>query len=542
MRIKTKIFLATLLLLPALLSAQDRANKGEIILPSWGIKTNLLHDATTSPNLGLEFRTGRKTSLDVSASYKPWTFSDQKNMRHLLAQPEFRWWTRETFNGHFFGLHGHYAFYNWGNMPDPPFSDYMNKHRFVGWLAGGGLSYGYRWNFDHRWALEATVGAGYAYMEHDKYECGTCDKLVAKENTDYFGPTRAGITLIYGIGGKRVPPPPPAPVVVAPPPPPPPIVIYEPKLSVSYTTPEVEEVKARSSEVSKSYLAFNVGRSDIVTGLGNNAAELQKIYDLVRQVQNDPDATITGISVTGFASPEGSYASNMTLSQNRAQSLKNHIRSRYSFPENLFTVQGMGEDWTTLDSLVSVSNISNKSSILDIIRSTDVFDGREKKLMDLAGGNPYRQMLNEMFPLLRRVEGQIHFTVVPFTVEKGKEVFLSRPGNLSLNEMFLIANTYEPGSASFNQVFETAARLFPQNDVANLNAAANSLEQKEITRAARYLDSVKEQNVAYWNNLGVLMWLQGNKEKAAENFAKGGAQGAVNAAELNKHFQSINAR
>ena len=57
-----------------------------------GIKTNLLYDATTTFNLGLEFRTGAKTSFDIPVSYNPWTFSDNKKWKHILIQPEFRRW------------------------------------------------------------------------------------------------------------------------------------------------------------------------------------------------------------------------------------------------------------------------------------------------------------------------------------------------------------------------------------------------------------------------------------------------------------------
>ena len=173
-----------------------QTGRDEKILPLWGIKTNLLYDATTSMNLGFEFRTGDNTSFDLPFSFNPWTFSNNKKWKHILVQPEFRLWTKETFNGHFFGLHGHYAFYNVGRLDHPPFTEYMNSHRFEGWLAGGGISYGYRWNFNHRWGMEATIGAGYAHLSYDKFSCGDCDKLTGHEKKNYFGPTKAGLSQI----------------------------------------------------------------------------------------------------------------------------------------------------------------------------------------------------------------------------------------------------------------------------------------------------------------------------------------------------------
>ena len=55
-----------------------------------------------------------------------------------------------------------------------------------------------------------------------------------------------------------------------------------------------------------------------------------------------------------------------------------------------------------------------------------------------------------------------------------------RPQNLSLNEMYLVANTYSNGSREFINVFETAVRLFPEDDVAKLNAAIAALSRGDV--------------------------------------------------------------
>ena len=70
-----------------------------------GIKTNIAHWATASPNLGVEIGLGRQTTMDISAGFNPFSFSGGKQWKHWLVQPEFRWWTCERFNGHFLGAH-----------------------------------------------------------------------------------------------------------------------------------------------------------------------------------------------------------------------------------------------------------------------------------------------------------------------------------------------------------------------------------------------------------------------------------------------------
>ncbi|MCC8088894.1 MAG: DUF3575 domain-containing protein [Rikenellaceae bacterium] len=167
----------------------------ESYLPVFALKTNFLYWATTTPNLAIEIGTGNKTTLDIVGTYNPWEFKDNKKMKHWLVQPEFRWWLCERFNGHFFGAHGHYAEYNFGGIRQ--FG--MSHRRYEGNLYGGGISYGYQWVLGRRLNLEATIGVGYAHLRYKKYECGDCGEFLGREHKNYFGPTKAGITLVYFI-------------------------------------------------------------------------------------------------------------------------------------------------------------------------------------------------------------------------------------------------------------------------------------------------------------------------------------------------------
>ncbi|WP_075557711.1 DUF3575 domain-containing protein [Parabacteroides timonensis] len=160
------------------------------------LKNNLLMDAMASPNLGVEFKVGERTTIDIPASLNLWSFSDTKKFKHVAVQPEVRWWLCQPLTGHFWGAHAHYASYNVGGIG--PFST-IKENRYEGWLVGAGISYGYNWILAPRWSIEATVGVGYAYLSYDKFPCGKCQPLEHSGTKHYFGPTKLGLTLIFLI-------------------------------------------------------------------------------------------------------------------------------------------------------------------------------------------------------------------------------------------------------------------------------------------------------------------------------------------------------
>ena len=184
---KKLFFLCIVMGLTEALSAQKLA-----------LKNNLLYDATLTPNLSLEIGLGPKTTLDIGGGYNPFTFNDNKKFKHWLAQPELRFWFCERFNGSFWGVHLHGGEFNVGGIK-LPFGMFpsLEYRRFEGFMAGAGVSFGHQWILGNRWNLEASIGAGYAYLDFDKYECEHCGDLLNSGTKHYFGVTRATLSLIY---------------------------------------------------------------------------------------------------------------------------------------------------------------------------------------------------------------------------------------------------------------------------------------------------------------------------------------------------------
>lgn len=165
------------------------------------LKTNLLYDATTTPNLGLEVGLGKKHSMQVFYGLNPWKFGhadNQKFLKHWVVNPELRYWFCHRFNGSFVGVHAFGGQYNaYGIKPPFGWWDELKDYRHEGWFVGGGVAYGFQWVLSRHWNFEASLGVGAAYITYDKYPCGICGAKAGDGDKIYIGPTKAALSLLY---------------------------------------------------------------------------------------------------------------------------------------------------------------------------------------------------------------------------------------------------------------------------------------------------------------------------------------------------------
>ena len=175
-----------------------------IVLPASAqkavLKTNLLYWGTGTANVGVDVALNSKSTLGLMAGLQPWEYSDTKKLKHWLVQPEYRYWFCEAFNGHFIGGHLLGGQFNTGGIK-LPFGLFpaLENHRYQGWAAGGGFTYGYHLLLGRRWSMEFALGLGYIYLDYKKYPCATCGTVQKKGHHHYFGPTKAAINLIYNF-------------------------------------------------------------------------------------------------------------------------------------------------------------------------------------------------------------------------------------------------------------------------------------------------------------------------------------------------------
>lgn len=255
---------------------------------------------------------------------------------------------------------------------------------------------------------------------------------------------------------------------------------------VIYVRPSSECVKTREVR-GVAYVDFKVNGATVIPEYRNNAVELAKIADIVVATSEDPDTEIRSLSMRGYASPDGPYEENARLARERTGSLKEYVTGLYPFAIDSVSCSWVAEDWDGLCERVKRSRLDGRDSIVSIIGSGLAPDIKEKKIRE-EFPKQYRYIAEHFYPSLRRTEYVIEYVVRSYSdvVEIGN-VLMSSPQKLSLQELFLLAGSLDPGSEEFKEVFEVAVRMYPDDPVANLNAANTAMVRGDLRSAARYL-------------------------------------------------------
>lgn len=297
-----------------------------------------------------------------------------------------------------------------------------------------------------------------------------------------------------------------------------------------FVRPAVEAVKVRHLD-KRAYIDFPVNRIELHADYRRNPAQLDSIVRTINALKDDKNLEVSAINIHGYASPESPYSHNDYLAKNRAKTLTDYVRRMVALPTQLFTVSSTAEDWDGLRNYLKDSNLEHKTEILAIANDEKMDpDAREQKIKKLYPSE-YRFMLDTWYPALRHSDYRITYKVKPFDVAEAKEIIKTKPQQLSQEEMFLVAQTYEPGSKEFNDVMEIAVRMFPENETANLNAANTRLNAGDADGAKSYLDKAGNSPEAL-NARGVYESLKGNDQQARHYFALA-AKAGVKAAQEN---------
>ena len=303
-----------------------------------------------------------------------------------------------------------------------------------------------------------------------------------------------------------------------------------------YAQPVAEGVKTRELS-GRAFIDFPVNRTEIYPEYRKNPTELAKIIATIDSVRNDKDVTVTAITIKGYASPESPWDNNTRLAKGRTATLKEYVQRLYHFDEGFIKTDYEPEDWAGLRAFVDGSNLPHRTEILALIDDTTIAPDPKELKLKTTYPDEYKFLLATVYPGLRHSDYTIEYMIRSFTDvnEIGRLIHVA-PQKLNLGEMMRYAQTLEPGSEEYNEVFETAVRMYPDDIAANLNAANAAMQRNDFVKAEQYLSKAGETAEAEYAR-GVLSALRGDYNKAIGYIEKAGALGLKDSAGVIDHIK-----
>lgn len=166
------------------------------------LKTNMLYDAALTPNLGVEIPLGDRISVEADWMYARWNKHSAHKYWRIYGGDLTVYGRlgrlapgKDRFTGHFLGVYGQMAVYDFqfgerkGVLSDK-------------WNYAAGIAYKYSFPVSRRLYIECMLGVGYMWGIYKKHTpIDDCDVWLSTHRLHWFGPTRAGVSLVWKIGG-----------------------------------------------------------------------------------------------------------------------------------------------------------------------------------------------------------------------------------------------------------------------------------------------------------------------------------------------------
>jgi tetratricopeptide (TPR) repeat protein len=279
-------------------------------------------------------------------------------------------------------------------------------------------------------------------------------------------------------------------------------------------------------EVNKHNLNWNVPLNKVEA----NKAKLTELVDFIGLGYQ-----IMGISIDGWASPEGEETFNQGLSENRAKTankyLTDKIKGLIKAKNSKLTIKDAekdvkfnllhhGPDWNGFITSVQNSDMKDKSIILNVINSAGTPAKKEQEIRNMVV--IYPEIEENILPPLRRAEIVVNCLEPKKTKEEIFALAKSNPGALDDKELPYAATLTDDKKTRL-EIYKSEINVFPSSYKGYANAGAIEIEMNDLKAAKAHLEKAASLNpssgeVQY--NLGLISALEGNYVKAEEYWTK----------------------
>lgn len=249
------------------------------------------------------------------------------------------------------------------------------------------------------------------------------------------------------------------------------------------------------------------------------SVSVQDFVKTLREIKADQKGfEIDGIEVSAYASPDGKLDFNQKLAAERQKTSTGYVKGELKKMdiETDVDAQYTAEDWEGFQQLVSESNLQDKDIILRVLSMYQDPEEREKQIRNISAA--YTELADEILPELRRARLTLNYNIIGRSDDEIEDQYKEDASKLSIEELLYLASLTENAGEKEN-IYKTAARLYPQDYRAHNNLAELAYAKGDLAAAKNYLAQAAAQkaNAAEVNANNALIALAEGKQAEAEN-------------------------
>ena len=221
-----------------------------------------------------------------------------------------------------------------------------------------------------------------------------------------------------------------------------------------------------------------------------NSADMKSWNEQVAAASADDRREIKELNIESYASPDGPYDFNAKLAEKRETNTKGYLEKKLK-KENIsnfgeLTANFTPEDWEGFQKLVSESNIQDKDLILSVLKMYQDPEVRDREIRNMS--SVFDELAETILPKLRYSRLTASVDVIGKSDDELNKAFDTDPSTLTVDEILYTATL--TNDLNRKKAIYTAATKFYPNDYRG------------------------------FNNLGMVLYQQGDYDAAMSNFKK----------------------
>lgn len=305
-----------------------------------------------------------------------------------------------------------------------------------------------------------------------------------------------------------------------------------------------DEFRRVTQEHFMAQINYDKGR-DIVKSSELREDDIKAYEAFLADAQTNAKIEVTGIDLTGFASPEGEVDKNNNLSSDRATSAKTASvnlakKAKHEGAQGeIYNLKGSGEDYDGFKRMLEEDtkmNEDDKNLVLRVLETIKDPNEREKAMRDM--GKTFTYLDKNIFPMLRRTEMSINYDKTGFSDEEMMEYSKSNSDTMNLEELLFCAGLYTDLNEKL-RVYKIAEERYPEDYRPANNVGAVLYQMNKVAEAKGQFEKANgiQDNPISKNNLGAIAGLDGDRDKSMELLNQ--ASGAGSEVNYNKGILNV---